>query len=61
MAQYNFKMALCEGRHEIKGAVDGSIFKGEVDPLAVDRLENMAFNSLLEQMPQSRYIRICKF
>lgn len=42
MAQYNFKMALCEGRHEIKGAVDGSIFKGEVDPLAVDRLENMA-------------------
>lgn len=45
MAQYNFKMALCEGRHEIKGAVDGSIFKGEVDPLAVDRLENMAFNS----------------
>ena len=35
MAQYNFKMALCDGRHEIKEAADGSIFKGEVDPLAV--------------------------
>lgn len=23
MAQHNFKMALCEGRHEIKGAVRG--------------------------------------
>lgn len=30
MAQYNFKMALCDGRHEIKEAVDGSIFKGEL-------------------------------
>lgn len=40
------KMALCEGRHEIKEAVDGSIFKTEVDPLAVDRLEIQAFNSI---------------
>jgi len=23
MAQYNFKMALCDGRHEIKEAADG--------------------------------------
>lgn len=25
MAQYNFKMALCDGRHEIKEAVDGYV------------------------------------
>ena len=46
MAQYNFKMALCDGRHEIKEAAAGGKVKGEVNPLAVDRLENMAFNSL---------------
>lgn len=26
MAQYNFKMALCEGRHEIKEAVDVTLW-----------------------------------
>ena len=40
------KMCLCEGRHEIREAVDGAIFKTEVNPLAVDRLEIQAFNSI---------------
>ena len=43
------KMCLCEGRHEIPQATEGSIFKTEVDPLAVDRLEVQAFNSIWDK------------
>lgn len=32
-------MALCQGRHEIPEAVDGSIFGTEVDPLDVEGLQ----------------------
>lgn len=35
-------MALCQGRHEIPEAADGSIFDNELDPLAVDELEEDA-------------------
>lgn len=34
-----FKMMLCEGRHEIPDAVDGSIFGFDVDPLNPNGLE----------------------
>lgn len=39
-------MALCEGRHEIPEAVDGSIFGNELDPLAVEEMEVEAFRKL---------------
>ena len=39
-------MALCEGRHEIPEAIDGSIFGNELDPLAVRDLEEEAKNKL---------------
>ena len=39
-------MALCEGRHSIAEAVDGSIFGNELDPLAVDELEAEALRKL---------------
>ncbi len=35
-------MALCEGRHEIPQAVDGSIFGNELDPLAIEKMEATA-------------------
>lgn len=37
-----FKMALCEGRHDIPEAVDGSIFGFEIDPLHPEKLEEDA-------------------
>lgn len=39
-------MALCEGRHSIPEAVDGSIFGNELDPLAVEEMEEVAFRKL---------------
>lgn len=39
-------VALCEGRHEIEQATDGSIFGNEVDPVNTEKLENIAFNSI---------------
>ena len=39
-------MSLCEGRHEIPQATDGSIFGNELDPLAVDELEQQAIKKL---------------
>lgn len=39
-------MALCEGRHEIPQAVDGSIFGNELDPLDVASMESMAASML---------------
>lgn len=42
MTKKNLKVALCEGRHEIKEAVDGSIFSSTVDPTDVEGLEVIA-------------------
>lgn len=42
----NKEMELCRGRHEIPQAVDGSIFKTEVDPLDVRALEAEAADVL---------------
>ena len=39
-------MALCQGRHSIPQATDGSIFGNEVDPLDVQGLEKTAFSVL---------------
>lgn len=40
-------MILVAGRHEIKEATDGSIFKHDiVDPTRVDRLETLAFGGI---------------
>lgn len=39
-------MALCQGRHEIPEATDGSIFDNELDPLAVEDLETEALRKL---------------
>lgn len=39
-------MSLCQGRHEIPEATDGSIFGNELDPLAVEDLETEAFRKL---------------
>lgn len=39
-------MALCEGRHEIPEATDGSIFSNELNPLAVQELETEALRKL---------------
>ena len=51
------KMCLCEGRHEIPQATEGSIFKTEVDPLAVDRLEVQAFNSIWNKCSKMRILQ----
>lgn len=40
------KMSLCKGRHKIPEAVDGAIFETEVNPLAVDKLEQEAVKML---------------
>ena len=43
-------LALCEGRHPIPQAVDGSIFCGEIaDVTATEALETIAFNALEEK------------
>lgn len=42
MTKKYMKVALCEGRHEIPQAVDGSIFSATVDPLDVESLEVIA-------------------
>ncbi len=42
----NKQMCLCEGRHEIPEATDGSIFSNELDPLAVQDLETEALRKL---------------
>ena len=39
-------MALCQGRHEIPEATDGSIFGNELDPLAVEKMETEALRKL---------------
>lgn len=39
-------MALCQGRHEIPEATDGSIFGNELNPLAVEELEAEALRKL---------------
>lgn len=39
-------MALCEGRHSIPQAVDGSIFSNTLNPLDVSGLEEQAFHKL---------------
>ena len=41
-------MALCEGRHSIPEAEDGSIFGKEVDPLNVDGMEREARTKLFK-------------
>lgn len=39
-------MALCEGRHSIPQAVDGSIFDTVINPLDVVRLQSEAYNKI---------------
>lgn len=49
MLNFTFKMALCQGRHEIKEAINGSIFEKEVNPLEIKELEKQAFYSISRQ------------
>lgn len=37
-----FKMALCEGRHEIPEAVDGAIFPQQLNPLDLEGMRSTA-------------------
>lgn len=39
-------MVLCEGRHNISEAVDGAIFENELNPLAVEVMEEFALRKL---------------
>ena len=39
-------LALCQARHPMPAEVVGSIFNQEVDPLDVQRLEQIAFNKV---------------
>lgn len=41
-------MSLCEGRHDIPDAIDGSIFNNSVDPLNIHELDTIA-TSVLSQ------------
>ena len=42
-------MSLCNGRHSIPDAIDGSVFEHEItDPTAVDYIEAEAFSRLSE-------------
>ncbi len=41
-----YHVALCEGRHDIPGAVDGSIFPNTVDPTDLDGLYDTAAKEL---------------
>lgn len=41
-----YKMSLCQGRHEIPDAIDGSIFPMEVDPLDISGMETVAAEKL---------------
>lgn len=52
----NKKMSLCEGRHEIPQAVDGSIFDNEVNPLATSALERIAGEKLQKVTELDLYV-----
>lgn len=39
-------LALCEGRHEIPGAIDGAIFDGELDPTDIVGINQLAYSKL---------------
>lgn len=41
-----YNMALCESRHDIPQAVDGSIFGNTINPMDVCGLEEVAYNKL---------------
>lgn len=49
-------MALCEGRHEIPQAKDGSIFDNEVNPLATAELEVIAAEKLQDVTRLDLYV-----
>lgn len=52
----NKNMSLCEGRHQIPEATDGSIFGNELDPLAVENLEIEAVNKLQDVESLNLYV-----
>ena len=51
-------LCLCQGRHEIPDATDGSIFPQEVNPLDVSHLEFEAFNVVWNKCYQHGYTKV---
>jgi hypothetical protein len=51
-----YTMALCEGRHSIPAAVDGSVFPNTVDPTDLDSLKKTCHERLKDCSELSLYV-----
>ena len=49
-------MSLCEGRHEISQAIDGSVFGMELDPLDLSGMEREAAKQLRDVFTLNLYV-----
>lgn len=53
-----FRMALCEGRHEIPDATDGAVFGYEINPLDPESLEREAGKRLKEMQVKDLHLYV---